>query len=367
MNQSGMNSEIAVSSVKRRNLPSWIIELVYDNWIIGTVIAIYLTVGLIVDTIFDNEQIINIKFGYHWFDDYLFYFLSFYFFLYLFMKMFYAKRYTKTINWIASDFSNNYLAIERVIGFYLIYSLLNPFFSAFSSIKSHIPLFNYYYADEMLMKIDQFVHFGYHPWELLQPILGLPILTQFLDLSYSIWFFLLFGICTWMAISRFRRLRLQFFISFFMTWIILGNIMAIILSSVGPCYYGMVVDGQSPYADLMNYLNAAGYNQSTPLLALQNQKLLWNSFLSGVHLEFGGGISAMPSLHVAIAFLFVLVGMKIHKLLGVVFSYYALLIFLGSVHLGWHYAVDGYVAIVAVFTIWKMSDKILNFFGYPQS
>jgi hypothetical protein len=42
------------------------------------------------------------------------------------------------------------------------------------------------------------------------------------------------------------------------------------------------------------------------------------------------------------------------------------LIFLGSVHLGWHYAVDGYVAIVAVLLIWKMSDKILNFFGYTQ-
>ena len=128
----------------------------------------------------------------------------------------------------------------------------------------------------------------------------------------------------------------------------------------------MVVDGQSPYADLMNYLNASGYNQSTPLLALQNQKLLLNSYLSGVHLEFGGGISAMPSLHVAIAYLFVLVGMKIHNLLGVVFSCYALLIFLGSVHLGWHYALDGYVAIVAVLLIWKMSDKILTTLGYQQ-
>src|SRR3546814_4974916 len=31
---------------------------------------------------------------------------------------------------------------------------------------------------------------------------------------------------------------------------------------------------------------------------------------------------------------------------------YAVVIFLGSIHLGWHYAVDGYVSIVAVAAIW---------------
>jgi len=238
MNQVDINSEISAQVLKKRNLPCWLIGLINDNLIIGIVVIVYIIMSVIVDTFYYNNKLVNINIGFHWFDRYILYFLLSYFFIYLFIKNVDAKKNKSTIIDVANDFKTNYLSVERLIGFYLTYSLLNPFFSAFSSIKSHIPLFNYYYADKMLMKIDQFLHFGYHPWELLQPILGLPILTQFLDLLYSIWFFLLFGICTWMAISRFRRLRLQFFISFFMTWIILGNIMAIVLSSVGPCYYG---------------------------------------------------------------------------------------------------------------------------------
>lgn len=65
-----------------------------------------------------------------------------------------------------------------------------------------------------------------------------------------------------------------------------------------------------------------------------------------------GGISAMPSLHVATAVLFALTAWRIHWVLGVLFWFYALVIQMGSVHLGWHYAVDGYVGATVALVIW---------------
>lgn len=34
---------------------------------------------------------------------------------------------------------------------------------------------------------------------------------------------------------------------------------------------------------------------------------------------------------------------------------------IGSVHLGWHYAIDGYVSILAVIVIWKAVGWTLHF------
>jgi hypothetical protein len=360
MNTGKVNAEIKLSSVGRSNTPLWLVKSLSENGIIVFIILIYIVFGYSIKYLYGHDLDIKVRFGHHWFDPFVLYFLIFYFAIYMTNECVIKKNISiKNLN----KFCVDYLSLESLIGFTVVYFLLNPFFSVFSSLKSHIPNFNYYYADEVLMKIDQFIHFGNHPWEILQPILGLPILTQLLDLLYSLWFFLLFGVCLWMAITRRRRLRVQFFVSFFLIWILLGNALALLFSSGGPCYYNFFVEGHNPYSELFKYLSKSSY-QDTPLVALQNQNILWQSFKSGVPLEFGGGISAMPSLHVAIAFLFVLVSNSVHKILCIIFLYYAIFIFLGSIHLGWHYAIDGYVAIFGVLVIWKLSNKLLNLIGY---
>lgn len=50
----------------------------------------------------------------------------------------------------------------------------------------------------------------------------------------------------------------------------------------------------------------------------------------------------MPALNVAVPFLFALFARGLSQALFVVAMAYAILIWIGSVLLGWHYAVDGY-------------------------
>ena len=73
-----------------------------------------------------------------------------------------------------------------------------------------------------------------------------------------------------------------------------------------------------------------------------------------------GGISAMPSIHVAMAMIFMLTGWRANKLLGIVLTLYALIIQIGSILLAWHYAIDGYFSIVFTILIWNVIGKLLE-------
>ena len=79
------------------------------------------------------------------------------------------------------------------------------------------------------------------------------------------------------------------------------------------------------------------------------------------------GISAMPSLHNAIAVLYALIAFRIGKAIGIFMSLYAAIIFVGSVHLGWHYAVDGIIAAIAMYAIWKAVDIYCQRSGYDEA
>lgn len=74
----------------------------------------------------------------------------------------------------------------------------------------------------------------------------------------------------------------------------------------------------------------------------------------------GSGISAMPSMHVAMAALFAFLAFHLGKLYHLLFTTYLILIVLGSVHLAWHYAVDAYASILFTYGIWCCSGWIVR-------
>src|SRR3546814_5985014 len=59
----------------------------------------------------------------------------------------------------------------------------------------------------------------------------------------------------------------------------------------------------------------------------------------------------MPSVHNGLAALFAIAAFRLWRPLGWVVAAYAALIWVGSIHLGWHYAIDGMVSIAMTFAI----------------
>jgi hypothetical protein len=254
--------------------------------------------------------------------------------------------------YILADWRERCFTADRLLTALPILVFLPVFISVFTSFKTMIPLIHAYDWDPTFAALDQALHGGVAPWALLQPLLGRPWLTSTINAAYQTWFFVLYGVVFWQAFSLRRpRLRMQFFLTFVLSWMLLGTLAGTSLASVGPCYYGYVVDGADPYAPLMDYLRQA--NASYPVWSLGVQEMLWDRYAEG-GFGIGGGISAMPSMHVSSAFLFLLIGRRANRVAALGFAAFALLILVGSVHLGWHYAVDGYFAIPATWAIWRI-------------
>jgi hypothetical protein len=251
-----------------------------------------------------------------------------------------------------------YLSRERMVFAAPVLAMMPVYASSFTVIKAAVPLLHPYAWDARIAAADAWLHGGMQPWELLQPVLGHPLLSSLLSINYHLWFFILVGMLYWLAFGLERRqLRMQFMLSFVLSWSLLGNVMAIVFSSVGPCYYRHFVAGPDPFAGLMHYLNEA--NASYPLLVLDVQNGLWESY-SNHSASNALSISALPSMHVASATLLALLGWRLNRAAGIALSVFAVLIQLGSVHLGWHYALDGYAGALGAWLIWTLCGKLVQ-------
>jgi len=241
--------------------------------------------------------------------------------------------------------------VERVLlGVLPVLAVMTVFMTAFTAYKNQITDIVPFYFDQELAALDEVLHFGRHPWEWLQPILGTPSATGFIELVYAAtWGLATFGMLYWQAL-RTGRDRAQYLITFALCWIVIGSVLATLMSSAGPPYYEFVANADNPYVPLFEYLR--GVSGGSGYSAITYQEYLWAIYGKGVTASYTG-ISAMPSMHVSMATLVALAAWRMNRLLGWIAIIHLVLIQIGSVHLGWHYATDGYLAIVITVWIWR--------------
>ncbi|MCI5103719.1 MAG: phosphatase PAP2 family protein [Algiphilus sp.] len=234
--------------------------------------------------------------------------------------------------------------------------LLAVLISVYSSWKVMMPAIAPFSWDQRFHLWDLALHGGKAPWEWLHPLLGQPLVTSLINAGYHLWLFVIYFVFLWQAFALTRPvLRTQFMLCFVLLWTLLGNGLATWLSSAGPCYYGLIVGPPDPYGPLLDYLRSA--QGVVPIWALDVQQLLWNDYQSGA-LAVGRGISAMPSLHVATTTLIFLLACRYGRPAGWAAGIFLGLILIGSVHLAWHYAIDGYLSLVLTLIIWRLSGAV---------
>ncbi|MEM7743618.1 MAG: phosphatase PAP2 family protein [Pseudomonadota bacterium] len=224
----------------------------------------------------------------------------------------------------------------------------------FKSFKPTIPELVPFSWDYTFRDWDRLLFLGYDGWEITHTLMPWHAGTWFIDRLYVFWFpIVLFTVCANALSPLASRRRLAFFLAFALNWIIAGSVIATIFSSAGPVYFDRIL-GDDTFIPLIHALTEV--QQTYRLTVLFGIELLWDAHV-GIPGMPTHGISAFPSLHVAMAMLVCLYLWScnvIWRWLGVAFL---ILTLFGSVHLGWHYVVDGLASILICWVLWVGSVR----------
>lgn len=242
------------------------------------------------------------------------------------------------------------LAAPRPAATALFLLALPLLFDGYTTAKNLLSVSRTFDWDLRLADADRWLHGGTDPWRWLFPWLGHEPVTRVLEAFYDTGWFLTNSL-TVAAVALVRRddaLRGQFFTTFLLAWILLGTLAAGFFLSAGPAYFGHVTGDHERFGPLVSFLS---FSHGLEHSASDYQAYLWRLFQRG-DAGFGSGISAFPSMHLAMSTLSALAGFRLHRAAGVALSAHGAVILVGSVHLGWHYALDGYASIAAVILLW---------------
>ncbi|WP_394247828.1 phosphatase PAP2 family protein [Vibrio profundi] len=283
---------------------------------------------------------------------------TYYYFYLLFHRASHPTR--KFIAKIKSFFNPPY----QLIGFVLLLLALNLTFSCYTYLKSIIPSIHYFSWDLAFYQLDKALHFGISPWEITHAIFSSPWSSFVINFFYHLWFFFMWATVLFFIVNKSNaQLRTQFLLSFLACWLLIGGVAAVLLSSAGPCYIHLLNAEFNFYHPLLERLTQQSNELVShgwfPLWILDVQDMLWQSYVDSKG-GAGAGISAMPSMHVSIAVLMALSLSKVNSILGNAMWLFALIIQIGSVHLAWHYAVDGYMSFILTTAIWFLCGKVVR-------
>ena len=240
--------------------------------------------------------------------------------------------------------------IARILAGFVLLLAFVPFMATFTAMKSFIGL-DGFTADVPLADIDRWLHFGVDPAVFLHGIINYAAVWRFFAVIYGPgWMLWVNGFVFWMAVASPRPgIRQRFFIGYVFAWSVLGNFVAWLAISAGPAFFAEVTGDASRFASVLATIDAHELPTGDGIRNIQ--AYLWDLHISKSS-GFGMGISAFPSLHVAMVMLCALAAFEIDRVLAVAGVAIVAFTEMGSVLFGWHYAIDGYFSIAVMTALW---------------
>ncbi len=204
----------------------------------------------------------------------------------------------------------------------------------FCCLKYVIPYVRPVVFDAELSALDTAMHWGVNPSELAVALTSsMPALLHATDAFYVGYFPILLIFFAYVMIQERRaHLRDPFVLGYCLFWL-LGGLSYYLFPSMGPIYHQPAV--------------FEGVMQHTPIAAKLNHELLidYRAFAAAPWSHepmLYYGIAAMPSLHVGACAMFACFARHFGRVPFAIMIVLTMLMFLGSVITGWHYAIDGY-------------------------
>ena len=231
-----------------------------------------------------------------------------------------------------------------------IYALVGAVFmnAGFTMLKNSMTFLTDFFADPFLAKVDRALHFGVDPWVIAHRLADyLPM--EAITYNYAaVWGLPALALPAILAATDGDRVRVRrTLVLYVLAWVLIGNVLALAFLSAGPVYYDRLL-GVSRFSGLTAALQASGVADS---IVGQVQDDLWEVY-SGRSAGIGSGISAFPSVHVAISTVLALYLAERSKWLIPLGFGFLVSIFFYSVYCGFHYAVDGYFSVLVISSLW---------------
>lgn len=222
------------------------------------------------------------------------------------------------------------------------------FQGAFTLTKTSLPFIVPFFADPYFAQFDQFLHLGHDPWALTHAwAQGFPV-DQLVWVYVVAWGLPAMALPIIIAALDPDKDRMnRYLVLYVVGWVGLGNILALVGMSAGPVYYDRLIGGER-FIDLVPALIDGGIATSW-IGNLQGS--LWTLYIERGQ-AIGSGISAFPSLHVAMAFVAGLYLAERSRWLMPVGAMFVASILFMSVYSGYHYAIDGYASLIVIGLAW---------------
>ena len=220
--------------------------------------------------------------------------------------------------------------------------------SLFLPLKFAIPGQVSFWLDAPLAAAERGL-FGTDPWLLLDRVLGWAVVPM--DWLYVLWLPTQLVILFTVMLEPPGAAKSRALMAYSLAWFLLGVAAATLFSSAGPIFFDRLYGG-GDYAPLREMLQDRG-----AWVVLEESDAMWSAYVRGQRGQLTG-ISALPSIHVAISFWIYLVARSLAPRLAKWGFIYFCLIWLGSVQLGWHYVSDGLAGTIGMFLIWVFAGAI---------